>query len=54
MSDTDLVNKFVDLTAPLTGQLKAVSIAELAATLEEKETVAPLIDAICEFPEGLS
>ena len=54
LSDTDLVNKFVDLTAPLTGQLKAVSIAELAATLEEQETAGPLIDAICEFPEGLS
>ena len=54
LSDTDLVNKFVDLTAPLTGQMKAVSIAEMAATLEENETVSPLIDAICEFPEGLS
>ena len=54
LSDTDLVNKFVDLTAPLTGQLKAVSIAEMAATLEEKDTADPLIDAICEFPEGLS
>ena len=53
LSDTDLVNKFVDLTAPLTGQLKAVTIAEMAATLDEKETVSPLIDAICELPEGL-
>jgi 2-methylcitrate dehydratase PrpD len=54
LSDTDLVNKFVDLTAPLTGQLKAVSIAEMAATLDEQETADRLIDAICEFPEGLS
>ncbi len=54
LPDDDLVNKFVELTEPLTGQAKAVSIAELAATLEERETVGPLIDAICEFPEGLS
>lgn len=54
LSDTELVNKFIDLTGPLTGQAKAVSIAELAATLEEQESVGPLIDAICEFPEGLS
>ena len=53
LSDTDLVNKFVDLTAPLIGQLKAISIAEMAATLDDKETVSPLIDAICELPEGL-
>ncbi len=54
LSDTDLVNKFIDLMTPLTGQLKAVSIAEMAATLEERESVGPLIEAICEFPEGLS
>ncbi len=46
LSDTDVVNKFLDLAGPRIGKLQAVTIAEMVNRIETMTEAKPLIDAV--------
>jgi 2-methylcitrate dehydratase PrpD len=46
LSDTDLIEKFLDLADPVAGRARALSIAETVARIERLPEVEPLIDLV--------
>jgi 2-methylcitrate dehydratase PrpD len=51
LSDSDLINKFLELAEPQTGKLRALTIAEMASRLERLADMRPLIELIAAPPE---
>ncbi len=52
LSDSDVVNKFLDLAGPRLGKLKAVTIAEMVNRIDTMEETRSLMDAILQAGEA--